>query len=747
MPSPMPLPPAPSIAVAPPADVAVPLLDPTIASALPPSPVAVRLSSSTRLLLDKSAQFVATIRDRAASMIALFLAAALSLPAPVDPAPLLIDAPPPTAAMAPVAAAAAASWESLRANADVDAALTPPEGETIEDDLDTASSLVWGVSLRAMQMSALTFLFRETNVERKMLLVQKTGSGKTHVIRMAGTMLKGIHLILHPLLVLTADQIAKFASANQDYGQVSAHNLDEHSLSSGDYRSRLIKFLASVNVHTTRTVYVFVSPHLLAAQHSIRNVLLNCATLGTLRSVTLDEAHLLAKQGASFRPEIRMLSKMFFRKLFANKLPSKRPYLLAVTATNSTSDQARLEGITCVSFPPEYCSWASAADFRQRQINMKMAITGNYSTNTNLVLRHLAEHTSSAFVFFNTRSLLPGVIKHLEGKIDQHDTVDADVIQIHGKMDKALKSININIFTGKLKLPDVNPRVLVATSAGDMGVDHPNAQYVLNCEFPEDPSTVIQRRGRASRRGENAVFFLAAGVASYLNLMRRIHIGSTPFFNDQPDDALDGFNNSAVASPKKKSHTSNALASVAKKNALSSENMAKLRKEQSSDFISVLSAFCLNLGCQHGRWEQFCATGVMTPGSMNDACGDSCSICTGEHVKLFLPVSKSGLIEFIQLEDGLHSLATANALIDLVWKNEHWTDKIFNMKVRGTRKYQVEAMFLQLIAGRMISAVMSDKQLRWTVCRECTGSRYAPFSYSVDKNWIGIRLLPERRLS
>ena len=115
-----------------------------------------------------------------------------------------------------------------------------------------------------------------------MLLVQKMGSGKTHVIRMASTMQKGINLILHPVLVLTAGQMAKFTSVNRDYGQVSAHNLDEHSLSSGDYRSRLLKFLSSVNVHMTHTVYVFVSPHLLASQHSIRNVLLKCATLGAL---------------------------------------------------------------------------------------------------------------------------------------------------------------------------------------------------------------------------------------------------------------------------------------------------------------------------------------------------------------------------------------------------------------------------------------------------------------------------------
>ena len=97
---------------------------------------------------------------------------------------------------------------------------------------------------------------------------------------------------------------------------------------------------------------------------------------------------------------------------------------------------------------------------------------------------------------------------------------------------------------------------------------------------------------------------------------------------------------------------------------------------------------------------------------MDDTCSDSCSICTGENLKFFLPVSKSGLIEFIQLEDGLRSLATADALINLVCKNEQWTDKIFNMKVHGTRKYQVEAVFLQLIAAQMILAVTNEKKLR-----------------------------------
>ena len=61
---------------------------------------------------------------------------------------------PPSTDMAPLAAAEATSWESLQANADVNAALAPPEGKTLEDDLATALNLVWGVTLRTIQMSA-----------------------------------------------------------------------------------------------------------------------------------------------------------------------------------------------------------------------------------------------------------------------------------------------------------------------------------------------------------------------------------------------------------------------------------------------------------------------------------------------------------------------------------------------------------------------------------------------------------------
>ena len=132
---------------------------------------------------------------------------------------------------------------------------------------------------------------------------------------------------------------------------------------------------------------------------------------------------------------------------------------------------------------------------------------------------------------------------------------------------------------------------------------------------------------------------------------------------------------------------------------------------------------------------------------MEDACGDSCSIFTGEYHKLFLPILKSGVIEFIQLEDRLRTVASANGLVNLVWKNDHWTKRIFNLKVYGTRKFQVEGMFLQLLTARMIPAMMITNELRWTICRKNTGETYPPFRYSDDNNWIGVHLLSDSVLN
>ena len=79
--------------------------------------------------------------------------------------------------------------------------------------------------------------------------------------------------------------------------------------------------------------------------------------------------------------------------------------------------------------------------------------------------------------------LADGIVNSVEAKIDRHETIQANIIQIHGKMKKQLKFFNVNIFTGNMTLPAIYPGVLSWRPQEGMCVDHPNASLGLNVEF------------------------------------------------------------------------------------------------------------------------------------------------------------------------------------------------------------------------------------------------------------------------
>lgn len=119
------------------------------------------------------------------------------------------DADTPTDNLATLPAIAADSFSVMQM--DVNAAvITPmPKCCSFVEYFVLASRLVWSIDeLWPMQLDALLRLFNPSKTKKKLLYVQRTGGGKAHVIIMIGTLLKGIHLIVHPsLALLTADQV------------------------------------------------------------------------------------------------------------------------------------------------------------------------------------------------------------------------------------------------------------------------------------------------------------------------------------------------------------------------------------------------------------------------------------------------------------------------------------------------------------------------------------------------------------
>jgi hypothetical protein len=107
---------------------------------------------------------------------------------------------------------------------------------------------------------------------------------------------------------------------------------------------------------------------------------------------------------------------------------------------------------------------------------MMVKVGSVYSKDTTLVISHLTTFASAVFMYLNRRSPIDGIVKSPKAKFDKHNAVKANIIHIHDNAKKQLKCVNINIFTVKMTIANIFPRVLIPTSAGDMGVDHPDAQ-------------------------------------------------------------------------------------------------------------------------------------------------------------------------------------------------------------------------------------------------------------------------------
>ena len=127
---------------------------------------------------------------------------------------------------------------------------------------------------------------------------------------------------------------------------MSAHNLNKEIPLAGAACARLLQHRIKVKRDTRRTTFLIASPRLLACAPQICHVLLHCVRKGTLQSITLDEAHLFAKWGATFRPEIHTLGDVLSCPLFDRTLTPRRPFLVATTATCSLKPPAPLELIT-----------------------------------------------------------------------------------------------------------------------------------------------------------------------------------------------------------------------------------------------------------------------------------------------------------------------------------------------------------------------------------------------------------------
>lgn len=197
--------------------------------------------------------------------------------------------------------------------------------------------------------------------EKKALVVQRTGAGKTLIVQVLGAVLKGVILVVSPLLALTTNLAPRFASNNTFNGAIDSIHLDEDVDSSAKLTS-IVSNLDKKTKDTNNTSFILCSPQFLVSYPSMNDALLRCIDTSVLRAIVCDEAHLLAQHGADFRDEIRAFSRTLLCPALHHQ---KHPFFVALTATMSTTNLEWLEELMGTSFSDYGKIWDPWHRFQQ----------------------------------------------------------------------------------------------------------------------------------------------------------------------------------------------------------------------------------------------------------------------------------------------------------------------------------------------------------------------------------------------
>lgn len=307
---------------------------------------------------------------------------------------------------------------------------------------------------------------------RRLLVVQKTGWGKSFVYFIATKLLRenggGPALLVSPLLALMRNQIA----AAQRMG-VRAETINSDNRNNWNRVQALVK--------QNQVDILLISPERLANAQFLQNVL---SVVGnSVSMLVIDEAHCISDWGHDFRPHYRLIQRL------SKNLPDGYRLL----ATTATANNRVMDDLRDVLGP-----------------NLKV-IRGELGRPSLYLQTMCFEHMSERFAW------LADYIPQLPGSGIVYCLTIRDAHRVCYWLSS--QGIHAETYSGRSenrpeleqKLLDNEVKVLVATTALGMGYDKPDLAFVIHFQTPGSVVAYYQQVGRAGRALPAAYGILLSG--------------------------------------------------------------------------------------------------------------------------------------------------------------------------------------------------------------------------------------------
>ena len=289
------------------------------------------------------------------------------------------------------------------------------------------------------------------------LAVLPTGAGKSICFQLPSLLLRGVTLVVSPLISLMKDQAEALTARG-----IPAAYLDS-SMTGSEYGRVLHAALSK------QCKFLYVAPERLLNPQFLR-----FAKAAYITMVAVDEAHCVSQWGHSFRRDYYNIPQ------FMSEL-SPRPLIAAFTAT--ATPQVR----------EDICQ-------RLEMRGAKIVVSGFDRPNLHFAVERTQDKDRSLLDFLAKHEHQCGVIYcSTRQRVEQVTQLLArqgyKALRYHAGLTPEERRENQNLFVNG-SVP-----IIVATNAFGMGIDKADVRFVAHYNMPKDMESYYQEAGRAGRDG------------------------------------------------------------------------------------------------------------------------------------------------------------------------------------------------------------------------------------------------------